>query len=513
MEKLDSLPPCIQDTHRSLRPYLKQRRETETIRKVLAAHLGSCLTSKAELSIDRPLSLVECTANVEAGTTGLRGIRREYLRSIRANVKAKKEYQAIIAENQFRTSLERELPKEVTRNKIGLVVKSEPALQPFLNTVVCRRKHDRLRIIQDYADTLVQKPAADINNFEPTVVLKGLDAPPQVPQEVLDTLGASTLRRKTDLKELIDQLEKSILRAKLLLGKEQKLLSKIRYNISSNDTGSMNDACKLQALGTTRNELIAWIESELGKASDVSDDSNNGQDIAPHGGNEEGEFERQLSAVEEKYTQYLKSRSKLLLAVNGRTHSRDADISPNESKENKEQTATTFPALMSHPIHPYLEELASISNEQKSHIQQRSHLTARFAKIARTSSQGLDLLADESHLIPAHPALSIDKHQKGRASFAEETFTKSGSSSNQRAKDWVFASCSADETTAEAVSENLAEGQMLTTDTRENLRALQEFFGVKSMQENRRGVMDEAGRKDIWAALEGHLGVIKGADW
>jgi len=436
--------------------------------------------------LSRPLPLAEATSSIDA-SSGTRGIRREYLRCVKAEIKVREEYDKIIKERQS-ASLEDQ--------RATAVEASGTALDTFLDVVKYRRKHERLRIIQDYVDGLAQKPAASADYLDPKVVLKDAGALPKVPQEVMDASRPRLDAGKKDLNELVDQLEKSVLRAKLLLKREQKLLSKLKAE-GSNGISAVGGS-KLQALGTTRNELINWIESELGKAGESSDDGPRSE------AGEKDYIERQLNSIQRQYSQYLKARQNLILAATGIPEPPVSISEQNETAVRSASDGSTSLGNMSHAIHSYLEGLTSILNDQKSIIQQKSHLTISLAKQLKVASQGLDRLADESHLLPAHPMPSIISQRKGAASFGEEISNYEKPDSSRRARAWVFASDAASTTTRADVLGGLEEGEVAIMDAKKTLVELQRLLGDDGEQ--------GTGMRDIWADLDGHLGVIKSDD-
>lgn len=503
MQQLDVLPEPIKVVHCSLEPYIKHAQDVAQIRRVLSLYLSSHVNSKRglQLPISQPLSLLGSGYDVGSASSGVRGIRREYLRCVRANIKAREQYEKLSREHQ-RTADSQSLKGDTGTKDHDT---SRISLESFLDVVKYRRKHERLRILQDYVDMLAQKPAAAADHLDPQVVLKDVDSLPSVPSEVMVSAGPRQESQRTDLNGLVDQLEKSVLRAKLLLKREQKLLAKVSTEGQSHDKSSIISGSRLQALGTARNELINWIEMELAKAGESPGDSDNDTSFKSAEKKGKDYIESQLSSIQRQYAQYTKARQALIIAATESMGtpaptSAEDDAAAIGTKEEAEKTT-----IMSHVLHPYLEVLTSVSNQQKSMIQQKSHLTISLAKQLKESGQGLDRLAEESHLLPAYPlAGSQRKGLANSPSFSEEISNYEKPDSSHRARAWVHASDAASKATKEAVADKLEEGEVAISDALQTLLDLRSILG----QDIEAGTKSKSQSNDIWATLDGHLGVI-----
>ena len=504
MAMLEGLPDPIKEVHSSLKKYLRQRHEAANIRQILASHLGTCLDAEGHHKVSRPLSIIDILSVQESASSGMKGTRREYLRSIKANVSARKEYDAAVKEHQFHAIHSAEPTREQTRNGSVSTDGAQTCLDPFIELIISTRKHDRLRIFHDYLDMISQKPAAEATHFEAGFLLKAVKSIPEIPREVMDMSGLHAESKNADLGDLVSRLEKSVLRAKLLLKKEQKLLSEVK---NTNNRLALNDGGgKLDALGITRNELIKWIEMELGKTNESPEDiSNHEQECKPGSQGERESIERHHISIQRQYSQYTKAREALIRSATQKPEFPSSEVLASNvgTSENKIEWATTKALPCS--VHPYLEELTAISNEQKSVLQQKSHLTTSLAKQLKESMQGLDLLAEESHLLPAYP---LPANPKASSSFADEMSNLEKPNSSRKAKEWVFASGSAGVDTRSAVLGKLEEGEVAVSGSQKALRCLQDLLGIVDNQKE--SAPDALEYADVWETLDGRLGVIKG---
>ncbi|PVH88596.1 hypothetical protein DL98DRAFT_509292 [Cadophora sp. DSE1049] len=493
-----TVPEGIQKAQRSLDPYVKQRQEVAQIRRVLASHLSSHVNQNIDNSLPRPLSLVDATCRVDGTSHGVRGLQKEYLRCVRANLKAQADYAQI--SRQHRCGSEEQGVAFDATSTNG----SSSPMESFIDLVNQRQKHERLRIIQDYLDVLAQKPAATLEHLDLQTVLRDVETLPKMPSEVLNGSSSAQGSAGVDLKMLVDQLEKSVLRAKMLLKREQNLLTKIKAD-NATETGSHGS--RLEAVGMTRSTLINWIEAELSRAGESSPESVSQDPASPH---KRGKhfIESELVSIHRQYARYTKARQALVAVVTGDV--RLPDVSPSEEAADLPGREPPYNSNGMEITHPYLEEMISISNEQKAMIQQKSHLTISLSKQLKEANQGLDRLTDESHLLPAHPMPAAKPQRnglEGPISFGDEISNHEKPDSSLRARAWVYAAQSASHVTREAVSEKLGEGNAALADAQRTLSELHSLVGLDCEVGSKDGAHKS---RDIWAVLDGNLGVIKG---
>jgi hypothetical protein len=498
MQSLELLPEPIQAAHLSLEPFLKQRQEVAQIRHVLAIHLTHHVNPEDGLVISPPLSLVGSGSNVGSASS-VRGLRREYLRCLRSNFKAREEYQKIRREHH---AAEIQRPESNVNNKDQDT--SGTPLELFLDVVKYRRKHERLRIVQDYVDMLAQKPAAAANHLDPKIVLEDMAPLPSVPSDVMVGAGSRQGSPRTDLNGLVEHLEKSVLRAKLQLKREQKLLARVRTEGQSRSIPSTSSGRRLQALGTARNELITWIELELSKAGESAADSESEQ--SPQSTEMKGRdyINSQLSSIQGQYSEYIKVRQSLITAAARTTAIPPRTPAEDDAVHLRPTDEVDLLAPFSHVLQPWLEELTSVSTQQKSMIQQKSHLTISLSKQLKEAGQGLDRLAEESHLLPEYPLGPQHKGFKSSSYFGEEIASHEKPDSSHRARAWVHASEAANKATKEAVANKLEEGEAAISDARRLLLNVLSLFG----EDNDGGTEGGKLPNDIWTTLDGNFGAI-----
>lgn len=491
----DPLPESIKQLHLLLEPYIHERKETLRIRKIISAHLNPQTTHKDVNSKSHPLSLVEPTDDTSSLPSAIRGIRKEYARCLRANSKARKQYEEL---TRGRENVAKHPTVRTTDS-----LPPETSLDIFLKSVKCRRKYDRLLILNDYFNTLEKQPAAALDYLEPKSTLQDLPEIPRAPLDVIHPSGTGNMKR-TDLKQIADRLEKSVLNAKVSLKKEQKLLSMVSLKGSTGRARSDGDnTARLQALGITRNELINWIETELGKAGDIapSDD-----DIVtgPVEGLEVEDIQTQLTLIQKQYARYNIARQSLINAATRSIEHPSLQIHDDNYVLLPANGYAQATVRSSYVVAPYLKDMMRISNEQKSFIQQRSYLAISLAKQIKESGQGLDRLAEESHLLSAHPTSARDD-SKRKGSFGEEMLNSEKPERSQRARAWDFSSQSASTNLKTEILEKLNEGGSSLRYTNESLLQLQQLLRDFGGSQEK---ISTGKKTDIWSKLDGQLGVI-----
>jgi hypothetical protein len=510
MQRDTGLPESLREVHHALQPYIKQRQEALRVRQVLGAHLSTHVQQKDAYPIFHPLSLLEASPGSETSLKGVRGVQREYIQCLASNIKARKEFAKASREHQQK-STHSHPSGDSARGTPYAQGDSESALATFIDTVKCRRKHERLCILQDYVDVVAEKLPETTGQLGSDVALQTVGSLPQIPPEVMGTADVHRGPDGPDLKGLVDQLEKAVLRARLLLQREQKYLEKVKCRNNASADLPSHDGAKLQALGTTRNELIQWIETELANTADDSPDSEDTIQVDTAENNDGDFIDSELVSIQRQYNQYSKYRRALIIAATGHLE-QPSPTKVSQDLDSIEGTGAPHNSeSINHVMYPYLSEMMSLSSEQKALIQQKSHFTISLAKHLKEAGQGVDRLAEESHLLPAHPMPRTASH--GSNFDAMPTF--GGSISNQekpdssrKAQAWVFAADRARAATKDSVAGKIEESRMDILGAQRTLLELQRLLGEDGSV-GARTAAKQAKSRDIWASLDGNLGAIK----
>jgi len=423
-------------------PYLRPREEVSHIRRVLALHLESCLKDAV---VEEPLALVVPSKPISA--LAARGLQRQYLEALEANIKARNEFRECIGSTK-------------TSRKAYIAAKYHKPdhLHQHFAIISFQKKRDRLLAIEKHLDLLSQKPAASPGFLGPEETFRDCRPLPTVPKDVVTALTLNDGPATTHIKDLIDQLEKHVLRAKLNLKKEEQVLEQVKFR-SSVAPETVSNSAKFEALNASRNELINWIEVELGKAGDGGESGDDDEDAAVSKPSnrtaQTARLDEHVAGVRGKYKQYIEARKLVLQLVSQKPK---PTIRPLTEAAPPPTNTASHGAPNAHLLSPYLEELLALAHEQKSLITQKSHLNISIAKQLKDTCQTLDHLAEESQLIPAHPMPGATSRKP--AVFGDSLLASETLDSASRVQPWVFAADSAKIATLEAVAEKIDEGQM-----------------------------------------------------
>lgn len=462
----------------TLEPYVRPREEVTRIRQILAAHLDSCLK---DASVVGSLALAG-TDSPEPSPTA-RGLQREYLEALSANIRARNELAAFCRQPR-QAEAEPPAPGDLGSDR----------LREHLAAIRLRQRHEKLRAIEKGLDSLAQKPAASPGFLDPEQIFKDSRPLPDVPKELVAALTLDKAAAGPQLKDTLDQLEKHVLQARLLLRREEQLLERAKRRSAARPEG-ISEGAKLEALNRTRAELINWIEAELGKASgdEAAADGQDGQ--KQRGPAEPIHMEEQLASIREKYTKYLEARKSLLQLVGEQP--KPAMRPPTEEKKPAAPPAPQPPPA-AHLLSPYLERLLSIAQEQKGLIAHKSHLNAAIAKQLKENGQVLDHLAEESQLLPAHP---MPGAPPPHAAFGDGVAAADDSLPSGRVKPWIFAAESAKISTLEAVAEKIEEGQVALEGSVRTLGEINQLLGKRPDDDGQDGGgTGGTGEDDVWLA-------------
>lgn len=457
-----------------LDPYIRPREEVAQIRRIIALHLDSCVEGAP---VSAPLALVDATT--PASLTHARGLHREYLEALNANIQARNDFKA-------------QCSRPIRQSDQAGSDPGEPgpgSIQEHLATIQLERKREKLEVVQKHLEILKRKPAASKDFMKTEEIFKDSRPLPKVPGELVTALGLDKTATSAHLKDLIDRLERHVLGTKLLLKREEQLLEQVKSR-STASPETVTDSAKVEALGKTRAELISWIETELGKAS--GDDLDGGGDEVhrkSRGPTDSLNMDDQLASIKEKYTQYTEARKALLQLVSQQPK---PIIKPRTQDQESQDAATPDPLPTAHLLAPYLEQLLAISREQKGLITQKSHLNNTIMKQVKENSRLLDHLGDESQLIPVHPMPGAGRVKPGVSDAAP---TPQHTEVSGRIKPWVYAADAAKIATLETVAEKIDEGQIALETS---VRTLAEIDVLLGGQQGTQKGDTEGGEDDVW---------------
>ncbi|KAI3397617.1 hypothetical protein diail_10590 [Diaporthe ilicicola] len=510
----------VHEIQKALEPHSRSREEVSRIRRVLSLHLLSTCENGPQPGA-LALSGAECTIT---STAGVRGLQRDYLKALHANIKAKRDQEEVRHAGEG--------CKTVTMRTFN----DSNRVEEHVTSIKLKRKQERLQSIEKYLDILGQKPAASPEFMRPEAIFKDSARLTEVPKTVVSGFATNNGSAKTDLKALVDRLEKAVLRSKLFLKKEEQLLEEIRSRPTAT-RGKVSDGAKLTALSTTRNELIGWMEAELGNASRLDDPRHEEVDGKRETTTDSAHVHEQLANLKDKYANYVAARKALVQLV--RQHPQP-DIRPPSEYTSHTQSKRVPPAPSTHLITPYIESLIKAGQDQRDSITQKSHLNAILAKQTEGTVRALDRLTEESQMIPDHPIPGAARRTKAKGADPPSTGIDK---LTDRVQPWASAADAAKLATLEAVAEKIEEGQVALERSTKSLAEIEQLLGrkvhlggesmadedttmddiwlaesasptkankPKAHSRNKSNVVKEKG--DIWSTLDGSVGLINAED-
>ncbi|RCI07826.1 hypothetical protein L249_5771 [Ophiocordyceps polyrhachis-furcata BCC 54312] len=475
-----------------LERFIKPREQVNYMRRILTLHLETY----AEGPAVPPLALNDCKRLCDVGNE-LKGVYREYVEALQANSAARRDFEAEL--DAARHDYDDDSRTESISHDSDL-------LDSHLALMKLRQKQDCLSTIQRALKRLSEKAAFMQDLLDSEQVKQAAPALPEVPRSVVDDIAAEQSTIQPDLPSRIHQVDKALLRARLLLKKEKRLLSESRARLRDSNEPFGNDA-KLEALSATRGELIAWIEAELSKASaqdpeGLTVDSERRRQPA----NRQTVITAQLKAISQKYATYVAARREVLELACTRWQ---PSMSPPQQRTAQSTQLDVHPTPVDHLLTPHVEALLSIARQQKSMVAHKSHSSSTMNKQTKAVCQALDRLAEESQLLPSHP-------MKGPlpqiAGVSNDVFGSSGQPQvATRAMPWVVAADSAKISTLEAVAEAIEGGQVALEGCMRSLQDIDHLLS-RGLQDKKHSDTEISRQQavDPWSFLHGNLDSIDG---
>lgn len=487
----------LPEVARSLSPYISTRQEALQIRRTLTVYLTTLLNDKdtanrSALSLTIPaldIQLAEIPPEVS-------GVFKEYLEETQAHVIARREYCAVALQTRHHPASNSYIGPSSQQTPIVDASESS-ATNIYLALLRQRKRYARLRILRDYMDILLTKPAAKAGHLE--IARTQLDAIPGLPLPQPPVSVAPSVSLNETLDELVLRLEKAVLRAKHKLEIEQELFMKIKERQHSGCGTDSPERCtpsdresRCHALHQTRQELINWVEQELAKTDATPTTPQHVGGTAPKPRPATGDTEQCNRDIERHYGGYVEARKICLATVAEAASSMPLGISESCSSTTSnlpERSRTVGGACCSGLLDSYMRLLVP-SNLQRLITQQKAYIESSLAMEEEATVHVLDRLADESHLLPEYPLLARDsRFQNITAALGSKTsHLQSGITSEGRAQTkalemasrWAFAANAAKASAQEGLEQKIAQGTNHMSNAREILSEVRNLLGQQS---------------------------------
>ncbi|KAI1345119.1 hypothetical protein F5Y15DRAFT_17976 [Xylariaceae sp. FL0016] len=499
--------------------------EISSVQQLRAHHLAESLSTD---QLSSPLPLV----NEDITTTPsnrIQGNHKRYFDQVQKVTKLQHEFRTLRQQHQSASPL---IPKDFASRKEELETQLL-SLQLRVNRL--EQDHSKLKILNKHLDELDQLPAASPNFLDPKVMFKDHAPLPALPKELTEGFTRDNGASGPDVRDLVSKLKKARLRNQILAQRENRKLKEIRTRMPMNP-GDYPPEAQLHALNSVRDSLINWIESMLSKAGEA-EDAETGSPNKPRQESESDlDQEAQLAGIQKEYAEHIKLRKRIMTSTAQLKHVQSQWSEMKETRAplpEQENPLPRGPEPQAYLLTPYLEKLQTLSREQKSLIQEKSHINAIFSKQNLESNKAIDHLVEESNLLQKdRPSDTTDL---SKASFDEVTRGSNQSNIANRVQPFIFAADTAKIDTLEAVAEKVEEGHIAIDDAMEALEQARRLLNREPLKDPEstqgEGAMEQdlwlnepdekpvrrntektkpadEGQQSIWAKLDGNLGLI-----
>ncbi|KAJ6779385.1 hypothetical protein PWT90_03940 [Aphanocladium album] len=462
-----------------LNPYIKSREQVNYIRRILAAHVGECAQGGPVKSALALANGRDADGTVKTDSTTAGGVYKDYLDALKENIAAKREFEDARLYDE-------PVPRagETTGTASAISVLNERVAMLKLH-----QKRDGLYAVQETLDTLLEQPAADAEFLDTDRMFQGTPALPPVPRDVINTMVIEQSSSALDVPAQVSQMEKVVLRAKLLLRQEEDFLHEARQRVRRTSQPPSQTA-KLTALGATRDELISWIETELGKAAPET------QGLQSDDGSEKGlgkadpaAIQAQLGEIKEKYALYVSARKVLLeMAASG---SQSLPAASRSNKPTKRMSYAAPPRLpMDHLVAPYLASLVDASAHHKAMIAYRTYISSLLNRAGQEASRQIGALAEESRILSSFPQNEVSRSRSGTDAASQANIAA-------QVRPWVGASDDAKMANLETVAETIETGQIALEGLMSTLDGIGKITGKDVL-----GGGENAGEENTWIGAD-----------
>jgi len=503
----------------ALKPFIKTRQEALHIRRVLSLYLASHIEGLPNGDLS-PISLATPGSQVRVKRIPpeLTGVRRDYLLALQANIKAKEKYACLSKKIEDVSSLDSRDDLLTSDND------KSTAVSTYLDLFEAQQKHEKLRIFQDYVTLLAKKNAAQPEYLTLESVNDEIAPEPTFTPEINEPGPAF---HDANIQALTTRLEMALLQANRGLQRERTLLAAAKEKYQNTATCEPSDAARIHALTRTRDELVSWLEEQLGKVNDTEDRS---EAKAPSSAADETiDIEQRKVAIQKIYKDYLNIRkSMIVLASKPRTvHPlEEINIQGGEEPTTPESTQPE-PNPEASTLLPYLtEHLIPAADAQTALFQEQTHIARATADQTKATDRMLQKLADESHLLANHPIPATQPRCQNivtepkllpSSPLGHIEGTKGGADIVEKARAWAFAADAARTAQNEAIEQKLRRGEEHAAAARGTLVEMENLFGGDV--EGEEGVEEDIwiegkGRKEsrrrgngVWSGVDGRIGV------
>jgi hypothetical protein len=498
--------------------------EYSMIQRMISANLAQSFGGQ---EIRRPLSLVDPDLAI-SDQKELTDIQRNYVASVERYtsnnmvffnaLEQQRELAGSIAERKEAEEEEKALDKEI--------------LEMHLEVARLEKQQNRRETVMRSLGELENMPAGQPDFLSPGVMYQDCRPLPEMPKQMIDGFAADHSATQSRAEELLQDLKKHVLRSKLVAQREQ-LIDEQSEARDPFKVKRLSPETKLYALNAVKNALIQWIETQLAKAGD--DGAGSEVEQTPVKPKTEYDHEAVMAGIQQKYKRHIELRQNILdqlaqmdhIKEQLKTTASDANSQPTDQKPvvKKEpgKPAYTPDAYL---FTPYIEQLQALARQQKSMMQQKSHVSATLTKQKEDTIQALEYLAGRSKLLPRYPVSK--EPAKAQPNFEDATSLISKMKITEQVQPWLYAADEAKLATLVEVAENVEIGMESVDEAREYMAQICKLLDIAFPGEGQEtgstgsgdaespsktsaktlATGEKAPVKTVWDMLDGNLGSI-----
>jgi hypothetical protein len=384
----------ISGVDRALSSYINSREDTLRIRRTLSKYLTASLRPVNSATQNQHLSH-ECPQSISATNTnppGLKGQRLEYLLALRAKSQAQARHR------ELQQSLEDLHTRHV--EETPTYTQSEhnnEATGGYVALLRQRRKHAELEVVQDALDRLLSAKPIHALQDPRALVQQTIGEQPDLPSERLPQDAQSQGEQSMILK-----LKQEVLEARASMDRANLDRTQAQSKAARSPPALQQ---QVHALERARDEIVDWVQCELGKLEEDSVFLEDASPIKRPAVAAPIDLSSADSHIRNAYDQYTLARASLIeswgaldqpLQTAASNESKPKE--PTDSDKSQENKIPVMPAIR---LLPHLPHLARSAQTERALLQQSVYLQTQIASADQEIEEALLRLSAESHLLPA----------------------------------------------------------------------------------------------------------------
>ena len=326
------------------------------------------------------------------------GCRRRFLEALKSSVEAQQRFHDL-SSRDWDT---RHSPAKAAADGVSF----------HLDLARLRRHHQELVIRRRYAHKLSEDASTsctfDLCPSDPTDQVNGVD---------IKTVQNQIVQSVDTVKYLTTELQRAILQATHLLKQQKSLLADVHQTQVRSGASSDESSARARAIEATRNVLVTWLNEKLSGGDPDQDGAKNYIPV-------DSEAQQKSSAIwiADRYEGYLEARKAFFKAANEAQRPLSTPMyAVSAEKEAYHATKELASPSNSSVVHTISQRLMPLLQQQADYATLRSYASTQTAKERQNTLEGLERLADESHLLSASASEREDRGEELMSSVAAWT--------------------------------------------------------------------------------------------